>query len=165
MTNKNIGLSVVTVLVIAAIGFFGGMKYGSAHALSAKSLASLSTAQKQLLTQNLRGGGMAGNAGAGGAMGFAGRRTGTGGAAGSGFTAGNIISKDDKSITVSTTGGGSKIIFVSGTTKVGKSVTGAVSDLAVGDQVTITGAANSDGSINAASVDIRPANTVPSTGK
>jgi len=76
---------------------------------------------------------------------------------GGGFTAGQIIAKDDKSITVSLMGGGSKIIFFDTNTKISKQTQGSVSDLTVGTQVSITGTPNTDGSVNAQMVQIRPA--------
>jgi hypothetical protein len=51
----------------------------------------------------------------------------------------------------------SEIVLLSPTTQILKSVTGAASDLTVGSEVTITGTTNSDGSVSATSIQIRPA--------
>jgi len=97
------------------------------------------------------------------------RMRGTGGLAG-GFTTGQIIAKDATSITVqlisggpSGTPSGSKIVFLDINTKVTKQVSGTLADLAVGTDVSVTGTPNTDGSISATAVQIRPANTVRPT--
>ena len=138
--NKTL-LSILSVAVVVGAGaFYGGMKYDQ------------STAQANLsqMRANRTGGGD------GGAR----------GGQGEGFTNGNVISKDDKSITVQMRTGGSKIVFFSGGTQIMKSIAGSLSDLAVGDQVTANGSANSDGSITAQSIQIRPAmpTSTPSSG-
>ena len=73
-----------------------------------------------------------------------------------GFTAGEIISKDETGITIKMQDGSTKIVLVSSSAQIMKSTTGSTDDLAVGNQVTITGLANSDGSVTAQSVQIRP---------
>jgi hypothetical protein len=94
---------------------------------------------------------------------FAGRlgnRAGVGG-----FVTGKIIAKDATSITVelrsgtstdTTAGTGSKIVFISDTTNVTKTATGSLTDLAIGTEVSAQGTPNSDGSVTATMVQIRP---------
>ena len=72
------------------------------------------------------------------------------------FAGGEVISKDDKSLTVKLRDGSSKIVFISGSTEVLKFATGTIADLSIGEQVTVSGSANTDGSITAQSVQVRP---------
>jgi len=136
-------IAIAAIVVGGAGGFFGGMKYAQSKTPSGRGLVS---GQFQNLTAAERQ-----------QLGF-GRGTGTGGN-GNGFISGQILNKNDKSITVQLpNNGGSKIIFYSPSTAVGKTVEGTSADLAVGETVTANGTANSDGSITAASIQIRPAN-------
>jgi hypothetical protein len=81
-----------------------------------------------------------------------------------GITFGEIISKDETSVTIKMQNGSTKIVLVGGSAQVMKSTTGSLDDLAVGTQVTVTGAANSDGSVTAQSVQIRPEGSSPLGG-
>ncbi len=89
------------------------------------------------------------------------------GATNGGFVAGSILAKDASSVTIqlggpnatSTNSGatGSKIVLYNASTQVGKFTAGTAADLAVGDMVTIQGSTNTDGSITAQMIQIRPA--------
>jgi hypothetical protein len=69
-----------------------------------------------------------------------------------------VIAKDATSITLQLPGNaGSKIIFYSATTQISKMASGTPVDLANGTNVSITGTANSDGSVTAQAIQIRPA--------
>ena len=79
-----------------------------------------------------------------------------------------MISKDDSSITIklmtppgatadNTNNAGSKIVFINTKTQAGKFSTGSAAALTVGATVTVNGTPNTDGSITAQMVQIRPA--------
>lgn len=135
---KTSGVALVTLI----IGFVGGAQYEKHQ-------------NKTQLT------GIQQNGFPRGAGQFGGNRPGGGMARGGGAISGEVISKDDKSITVKTTDGGSKIIFFSGTTTVSKSAQGAITDVVTGSQLFVSGTTNTDGSITAATIQLRPAGTPP----
>ncbi len=83
-----------------------------------------------------------------------------------GFAAGAILSKDANSITVQLGGqGGSangsstgtRIVLMGTSTQVGKFTAGSAADLTVGQEVLVSGTPNTDGSITATQIQIRPA--------
>ena len=128
-TNKIIS-GIVILLVVGGGAFYFGMNYGKSQA------AATATAAR---------------------AGFAGR-TGRTSASGAGFTTGTIISKDSSSITLQLPAntGGSKIIFYSNATQIGEMTSGTPKDLTTGTTVSVTGTTNSDGSVTANSIQIRP---------
>ena len=129
--NKKIIYVVMGVIVLVGV-FYAGMTYGGNNVRAA-------------ITS--RGLGLGQNGGT-----FSGR----GARSGGGFTTGQIISKDATSITVSLTGGGSKIILLDSSTPINKQAAGTLTDLTVGTEVSVTGTTNGDGSVTAQSVQIRP---------
>lgn len=68
--------------------------------------------------------------------------------------AGEVLSVDDKSLTVKLQDGSSKIVVLSGTTVISKPDAAAVADIKVGDKVGVFGTDNSDGSVTAQSVQL-----------
>lgn len=128
-------------VILAGIFFSGGVAYGKGHTASAQTA-----------------GGARGAAGA--QFAARGGARGAGGAAGGGFVTGTVLSKDALSFTVSTMGGGSKIVFLGTATPVTKTVSGSSADLVTGANVMVTGQTNTDGSVTARSVELRPAPVV-----
>ena len=131
--NKNVVIGIVVVVSVAAGSFWSGIQY-----------------QK---SQTPARGGFA-QGGFQGAAGGRGARAGAGG----GFAAGSIVSKDSTSITIQLgQGGGTRIVLISPSTEVGKMVTGSSTDLNTDESVTVQGTSNSDGSLTAQTIQIRPA--------
>lgn len=69
---------------------------------------------------------------------------------------GEIISQDDKSISVKLQDGSSKIVLLTDSTSINKSDEGGKDDLKVGEKVAVFGTENSDGSVTAQSVQLNP---------
>ena len=132
MTKKLLPI-IIAIIVVGAAAFYGGMKYGQSKSSSVGPLS-------------LNGRNFQAN--------MAGRKNGP--QAGAGFVSGEIISKDDESVTVKLMDAGSKIVFYSNTTKVAKSAEGSADDLVVGEQIQVSGTTNQDGSITAQSIQLRP---------
>jgi hypothetical protein len=141
--NKKIGLMIIAIIVLVIV-FYGGMVYG-------KGQTGGRGQGMQVFGQNS----------------LSGRNGMMGGKNSNGNVFGKIIAKDANSITVemrapgnpndtTTTNTGSKIVFYTDKTAVSKTVDGTINDLAVGTQVSINGTSNTDGSVNAQSVQIRP---------
>ncbi|MFA5076112.1 MAG: hypothetical protein WC480_01705 [Patescibacteria group bacterium] len=136
--KKIIPIFIVILLIVGAGAFYGGLKYGQSQKSAGRGFA------------------MTGNFGPGGQQGPNGMNL-SKNQNGGGFANGEIIAKDDKSITVKLNDGGSKIILYSAGTSVGKTIDGNAADLGVGQTIMANGKTNSDGSITATSIQIRPA--------
>lgn len=144
MPKNLIAPLIVVALLIGGGSFYGGMQYQKN-----KSPAGGQNALQRGVGANGQGRGFAG----GGTI-----RPGGAGAGGiGGFTTGEVISKDATGLTLKLRDGGSKIILTSTSTRVGKMTDGSLEDVKQGNEVTITGTANQDGSISASTIQLRPA--------
>lgn len=132
--QKMIGISIVTLLVVAGASFYGGMEYakGKSPNNDMRMTGSMPQMGQERGSQQ---GGMRGATGMG-----------------AGATMGEVIAKDDQSITVKLADGGSKIVFYTQTTSVSKNAEASLSDVAIGEQVQVTGSSNADGSVSAQSI-------------
>lgn len=132
MNTKLIVPLLIGAVIVGGGSFYGGMQYAKSQAAATR------------------------QAGRGGAGGFNGGAGGQGRGGNGGFTAGQVTAKDATSVTITMPTGGSKIIFYASSTRVGKTVDGTIDDIAVGTNVMVIGSPNSDGSITATSLQIRP---------
>lgn len=136
---------IIGVIIVAGAGFWGGMTYAAGKTSTSRTGAAA----------------FAGRAGAAGGFG--------GGAfavAGGGGTVGTVIQVGNGTFTVqlpsstsTTATTGTKLVLVSNSTEVDELETVPTSNIQVGQSVTVAGTANSDGSVTASSVMIRPAAT------
>ena len=139
--NKNI-IMVILIILVGGGSFFGGMKY-----------------QQGKTSQNIRSQFGAGQVQRGtGAVNISGQPRPVGNRmTGRGVT-GEILSQDEKSITVKLTDGSSKIVFLAETTTINKASEGTKTDLTTGEQVMVFGTENSDGSLTASNIQLNPIN-------
>lgn len=141
----------VGAILIGGAGFFGGTLYQKS--VTPKAVLGGRTGA------NATGRGFGGANGVGGVNGANGVN-GAGGqrAGGMGFrpVAGQIISKDDKSITVKMQDGSSRIVLFSASTQISKSQATDASSLAVGETVRVIGTVNTDGSVTAQDIQLNP---------
>ncbi len=128
--NNNTLITIILVIVFAGGGFFAGMKYQQ----SKQSTFARQFGQVQ------------------------GMRTGQGQGNRQGFRpiTGEIISSDDKSITVKLQDSSSKIVLFSDSTTINKADTATKDDLKTGTKVAVFGQTNSDGSVTAQNIQLNP---------
>lgn len=149
MKKNIIIIGAALILVVGFGSFFGGLKYGQskngAANFSPQQFQNLSPEQKQRMSQQTRNGGN-----------FQDGRKGGMDQNGMAFLNGEILSKDDKSLTLKLRDGGSQIVFFTASTTIGKIIEGVNADLEAGKLVTVNGVAGSDGSVVAKSIQLVP---------
>ena len=139
MKSKTALIILIVAVVFGGAGFFGGATY------------SQNTRLKNSRNPFSNGDGEAGIQRFSGMIGQRGAERGRANSNG-GFTVGEIIAKDDKSVTVKLVNGSSKIIFFSASTEIEKQATGTIKDLEIGKTIMTNGSANPDGSLTAKSL-------------
>ena len=138
MKNKTTLITVSIAVIALGAGFGGGYAF------------------KNYQLQKSRGNFM--TFGANGAQRFVGNRMGgqANGMFRGGATTGEVISMDDKSITVKMIDGITKIVLFATSTTYSNTVTATKTDVKTGSTVAVFGTPNSDGSITATNVQINP---------
>jgi len=127
---KKIIIWIVVLIVVAGGSFYGGMKYQASKKPSAASFG------------QFRNG--------------AGVNARTGQAVGAGAIMGQVLSIDNQSMTVQMRDGSSKVVILSSSTGVSKQASGAIGDVKIGNEVSVIGTTNTDGSVTAQTIQIRP---------
>jgi len=130
--NTIIGAVVIVGIVSAGSGFFGGIKYTDYQRSKNRT-----TGMRQF--QGMGNGDQMQNRTLGGRP-----------------VTGEVINKDETSITVKTQDGGSKIIILSKTTVYSKTEEATLNDVSVGEKVGIFGTENSDKTMTAETVQLNP---------
>lgn len=133
--SQFVAVIILTAAIFGAGGFYGGMKYQQSQ----------TPARGNFVTRFGQSGAPTGQ----GNRTFAGRL-------GGGATMGKVVSMDDQSFTLEMPDGGSKIVLYTDKTTLGKMTTVSMNELTEGENVTVLGEANQDGSVTASSVQIRP---------
>lgn len=128
MQKNSIVITIIVALIVGAVAFYGGMQFQLRH------------------RPNFAGGQFRGQNG----QQFQVRDN----SQGARPINGEIISQDDKSITIKMQDGSTKIVILSDQTAINKSSEGSKSDLKTGESVTVFGTENSDGSITAQNISI-----------
>lgn len=130
---------ILVAIVVGVLSFYGGYKYG----FTKKTSGQFGTFQNQQGRIGNRQIGMNIRAG--------------GGENGGGMVNGSVVSKDQSSITVQLgNNGGSKLVLFSTSTLVRQSSEVSLDQVKVGENVSIRGQQNSDGSITANSIQLIP---------
>jgi hypothetical protein len=133
MKNKNNLITVGLVIVFTGIGFFAGIKYQQAKQPSFFRTGSNGFQRGQMRTGTLS----PGTASSGAEM-----------------IRGKVISKDENSITIGLDDGSSKVVLISDSTQINKTVEAASGDLAKDDQVMVFGQADSSGAVTASQIQV-----------
>jgi len=145
MKKQTLAILIIAVIAIGVGAFYGGMAYEKKQQKNQRVERSGNSGDRMIQGkgQNVDNSGVM-------PRGFS--RNGKSGQ----FATGEVISKDDKSVTIKTREGGSKIIYFSDSTQISKLTDGNSDDLENGKELMINGKANQDGSITAESIQIRP---------
>ncbi|TSA56382.1 hypothetical protein D4R42_03605 [bacterium] len=137
MNTKIISVFIGIAVIIAGGAFYGGMKYGQNRGFfnqsSRQGFQNLSSEQRAQFSQGRMASEVASN-----------------------FLNGEVINKDEKSLTLGILDGGSKIIFFSDSTQISKTIDGSINDIEVGKQIIVGGDKNEDGSYTAKTIQLSP---------
>lgn len=133
--KKILPVIIIIVLAVGAGAFYRGIKYAESKSPQAK----FTGADFQKF-------------GGATALGERENRGQFGAGASPGSLSGEIISQSQDSLTIKLANGSTKIVFVSESTQITKSIEGNLTDLSEGEQIFVGGTENSDGSYTAKTI-------------
>ncbi|MGC8851719.1 MAG: hypothetical protein ACP5PR_01280 [Minisyncoccia bacterium] len=133
---KKLILFIIALIIVGGGAFYGGMKYAENKISSQRtSFQNLSPEQRQQFVQ----------------------RRGTS----ANFLSGEVISKDEKSLTIKLPDGSTKIVFFSDSTQISKTTEGSINDIEIGKPIMVSGDQNPDGSVTAKTIQLSPRYLIP----
>ncbi|OGK72082.1 hypothetical protein A2313_02910 [Candidatus Roizmanbacteria bacterium RIFOXYB2_FULL_41_10] len=136
--KNNLMVTVIVAVVVGGLGFFGGMQYQKASARPSATVGQFQAQNGQARPE-----------------GFPTREgTGSKGASGINPVSGEILEIDNKTITIKTQDGSSKIVIYSGSTNINKTSEGSMDDLQVGEEVMVIGTQDTNGTLTAQTISI-----------
>ena len=130
--KKIIPLFIILLIIVGGGFFYGGMKYQQSKTPSRQAFQNLSPEQRQQFLQE------------------------SAGRVGAGFLSGEVIAKDEKSLTLKLPDGSTKIVFFSSSTQISKMTEGSIGDVEIGKEIMVSGEQNSDGSYTAKTIQLSP---------
>jgi len=140
---KKLILIIIALVIVGGVSFYAGIKYQESQSprgsFSRQDFQNLSAEQRQEFLQ-----------------GNIGETFQTRTARGAGFLSGEVIDKDEQSLTLKMMDGNSSIIFFSDSTEISNIAEGSISDIEIGKQITVSGEQNSDGSYTAETIQLSP---------
>lgn len=128
--NKSLIITILAGVAMAGIGFFAGAKYQQSQRVQFS--GQFGNGQMMLRSNGQQNGNRS----------FSGLRP----------VSGEIISADNQSITVKLQDGSSKIVILGDSTKINKASEASRADLKTGEQVSVFGTENTDGSVTAQNI-------------
>lgn len=148
--KKNQYLLILGAIALSAISFFAGTRYQLSKSTASQTAGRNGYGESQQFATGSQSGKQTTN----GQNGAVPSGSAPGGMGQGGMLNGEITAKDDKSITIKTMDGSTKIIILADSTNYKKSTDASLSDLKVGETVNVIGTSNSDGSVTAKNVTV-----------
>lgn len=135
--KNNLLVTTIVAVIVGGLGFFGGIQYQKVNANPARPGGQF----QQLDNGQNRPAGLTG-------------RNGTATRGGVSPVSGEILSIDDKSITVKSQDGSNKIVVYADSTNINKSSEGSFADLQVGEEVMVIGTEDANGTVTAQTISV-----------
>ncbi len=136
--------ALLAIAVVAAAGFFAGVRVEKGRAVSTTSASSAGATRSAGGAGRLGGSSTAGSGGAGGGQGFGGR----------GRTIGQVTAVEGSSLLITDATGNTIKVSTTSSSRITKSATASLSDIHPGDTVVITGTTQPDGTTAATAITI-----------